>query len=73
MLKKKIDVSFVINDVFRSSASAVTTVVNGVRQKYTNFQINRYALLGISYRFGNSLTKAAKQDTGNQDEKGRIH
>ncbi|QEM13088.1 TonB-dependent receptor domain-containing protein [Mucilaginibacter rubeus] len=73
VFKKKVDVSFVMNDVFRSSASAVTTVVNGVRQKYTNFQINRYALVGISYRFGNSLTKAEKQDTGNQDEKGRIH
>lgn len=73
VFKKKFDVSFVINDVFRSSASAVTTIVNGVRQKYTNFQINRYALVGISYRFGNSQNKAEKQDTGNQEEKGRIH
>jgi hypothetical protein len=73
VLKKKVDVSFVMNDVFRSSASAVTTTVNGIRQKYTNFQINRYALLGISYHFGNSQSKTEKQDTGNQDEKGRVH
>jgi len=62
-----------MNDVFRSSASAVTTTVNGVRQKFTNFQINRYAMLGISYHFGNGQSKAEKQDTGNLDERGRIH
>lgn len=71
--KRKIDVSFLMNDVFRSSASAVTTTVNGVRQKFTNFQINRYAMLGLSYHFGNSQSKAEKQDTGNLDERGRIH
>ena len=70
-LKKNLNITLNVNDVFRSSAMAVTTVVNGVKQKFTNFQINRYAQLSLSYRFGNKEAKAKDHQTGNEDERGR--
>lgn len=73
VLKKKIDISLTVNDIFLSSATAVSTNINGIPQKLTNFQLYRYVLLGVSYRFGSSEHKAIRTDTGNADEKGRIH
>ncbi|WPU95971.1 TonB-dependent receptor [Mucilaginibacter sabulilitoris] len=71
-MKKKLNISLNLNDAFRSSASAVTTTINGIRNKFTNFQLNRFVLLGVSYRFGGE-TNAQKRDTGNEEERGRVH
>jgi hypothetical protein len=71
-LKKKLNISLNLNDAFRSSASAVTTTVNGINTKFTNFQLNRYVQLAFSYRFGKEAG-TEKRDTGNEDERGRIH
>ena len=71
-MKKKLNISLNINDAFRSSASAVTTTVNGIKGKFTNFQLNRFVQFAISYRFGGE-GNAGKRDTGNEDERGRIH
>ncbi|QNK61732.1 TonB-dependent receptor [Pedobacter sp. PAMC26386] len=70
-LKKNLNITFNVNDVFRSSATSVTTYVNGIKQKFTNFQINRFAQLSMSYRFGSKPSKA--RVTGNEDERGRNH
>lgn len=71
-MKKKLNITLNLNDAFRSSASAVTTTVNGIRGKFTNFQLNRFVQLAVSYRFGRETT-AEKRDTGNEEERGRIH
>jgi hypothetical protein len=71
-LQKKLNISLNLSDAFRSSASAITYNVNGIREKFTNFQINRFAQLAISYRFG-SEGSGKKRDTGNEDERGRTH
>jgi outer membrane receptor protein involved in Fe transport len=71
-MKKKLNITLNLNDAFRSSASAVSTTVNGINGKFTNFQLNRFVQLGISYRFGKE-TSTEKRDTGNEDERGRIH
>lgn len=73
VLKKKVDITLTMNDIFRSSATAVTSNINGVPQKFTNFQLSRYILLGFTYRFGSSEHKAANNDNGNEEERGRIH
>ncbi|WP_316793914.1 outer membrane beta-barrel family protein [Pedobacter frigoris] len=69
--KKELSITFNVNDVFRSSAMAKTTIVNGVRQKFTNFQINRFAQLSLNYRFGSKKETAKGHQTGNEDERGR--
>jgi outer membrane receptor protein involved in Fe transport len=71
-MKKKLNITLNLNDAFRSSASAVTTTVNGIRGKFTNFQLNRFVQLAVSYRFGRE-TNTEKRDTGNEEERGRIH
>jgi hypothetical protein len=71
-LQKKLNISLNLNDAFRSSANAVTTNVNGIREKFTNFQLNRFVQLAVSYRFGKE-TNGNKPDTGNADERGRAH
>lgn len=70
--KKKVDLALTVNDVFLSSAPAITTTVNNIKQKFTNFQLNRFALLSISYRFGNSSAKSGDKTTGNAEERGRL-
>lgn len=73
VLQKKVDISLTVNDIFQSSAMGITSTINGVRQQLNNFQLNRYVLLGINYRFGSKPAKLPADDTGNADEKGRIH
>ena len=70
--KKKVDLALTINDVFLSSAPAITTTVNNIKQEFTNFQLQRFALLSISYRFGNSSAKSGDKTTGNAEERGRL-
>ena len=70
---KKWDIILNLNDAFRSSASAVSYMVNGIPQKFTNFQINRYFQLSINYRFGRNTGSSINRSTGNEEEKGRIH
>lgn len=73
VLKKRVDIALTLNDIFLSSGTAVSTTINGIPQKLTNFQLNRYVLLGISYRFGGNEHKAVNTDTGNEEEKERVH
>jgi hypothetical protein len=70
---RKLDIVFNLNDIFRSSALAYSTVVNGISQKLTNFQINRFFQLSVSYRFGKSTDESGSHSTGNEEERGRIH
>lgn len=70
--KKKVDLALTFNDVFMSSAPSITTTVNNIKQTFTNFQLNRFALLSISYRFGNSTAKSGDKNTGNAEERGRL-
>lgn len=71
-LKKKLNITLNLNDAFRSSASAVSSTVNGINTKFTNFQLNRFVQLTLAYRFGQE-SSAQNRDTGNADERGRIH
>lgn len=66
-LQKKLSITLNLNDAFRSSALAVTTNVNGIKEKFTNFQINRYLQLAVNYNFGNHSSNV-ERNTGNKDE-----
>ncbi|MBO9732501.1 MAG: TonB-dependent receptor [Chitinophaga sp.] len=73
VMKKKMDIALTLNDIFLTSANTVTSTINGVPQKFSNFQLNRFLLLGLTYRFGSSEHKEVNKDTGNEEERGRIH
>jgi outer membrane receptor protein involved in Fe transport len=72
VFKKKLDLSLNLNDAFGSSATSVTSTIDGVPQRFTNFQLNRYMMMGLSYRFGSDGSKQETRDTGNQDERKRF-
>lgn len=69
--QKRMNITLNLSDVFRTSASAVTYTVNGLQEKFTNYQINRFVQLAVSYRFGKG--QSVSHDTGNEDERGRTH
>jgi outer membrane receptor protein involved in Fe transport len=71
-LKKKLNITLNFNDIFRSSAQASTYTVNGIKTKFTNFQLNRFVQLSLAYRFGKE-TNTDNRDTGNEEERKRIH
>jgi outer membrane receptor protein involved in Fe transport len=71
-LKKMLNITLNLNDAFRSSALSVTNHVNNLKEKFTNFQINRYVQLSATYRVGKK-TNTDTRDTGNDDEKSRAH
>gem|GEM_PF-4531814 len=71
--QKKVDLSLTVNDVFLSSVPSITTTVNNIQQKFTNFQLYRYVLLWISYHFGNNAMKSGDRNSGNEEERGRLH
>ncbi len=70
---KKLDIALMLNDALRSSASSVSSVVNGLPTRFTNFQLARYLQLSVAYRFGNTTTKTESRDKGNSEETGRVH
>jgi outer membrane receptor protein involved in Fe transport len=70
---KKFDIALMLNDALRSSAPSISSVVNGLPTRFTNFQAARYLQLSITYRFGNTATKAENRDRGNTEETGRVH
>ncbi len=73
VMKKKVDIALTMNDICMSSAVTINSTINGARQQLSNFQLNRYLLLGISYRFGGKAASTPSGDTGNQEERGRVH
>ncbi|TWF40499.1 outer membrane receptor protein involved in Fe transport [Chitinophaga polysaccharea] len=73
LLKKQLDLALTMNDLFRSSAVAMRSTINGIPQQFTNFQLNRFLLLSVSYKFGRSEHKVTTGSTGNEDERSRIH
>lgn len=72
-LNEKIELSLTLNDALRKSASTVDMVVNGIDERFTNFQFNRYLLLTLNYRFGQKKNNAESRSPGNEDERKRLH
>jgi hypothetical protein len=70
---KKWDLALNLNDAFRSSALAYSYTVNGIPQKFTNFQIIRYLQFSATYRFGSGSGISSTRTPGNEDERGRAH
>lgn len=69
---KKWDIALNLNDAFRSSAIAYSYTVQDIPQTFTNFQIQRYWQLSLSYRFGKGHRTNSTRTSGNEEEKGRV-
>lgn len=68
MLDKKLNLSLLVNDIFKSSTMNVTTSTNGINQHYNVDYDPRYINIGLSYTFGNSTIKVKEHQGGNEEE-----
>jgi iron complex outermembrane receptor protein len=72
LFNKSVQVAFLANDVFNTSyLKDFVSVVNGVKQVYTNNESNRFVRLSVVYNFGNKKINVKERDFGNQEEKNR--
>ena len=62
-LSEKVELSLTLNDALRKSAPALDMLVNGLDERFTGFQFNRYLLLTFNYRFGKKKNDQ-KQEPG---------
>lgn len=69
---KAMQVSLLVNDIFYTSyLKNDVSIVNGVKQVYSQKESNRFARLSVVYNFGNSKINVKERAFGNQDEKKR--
>ncbi|MFB9079852.1 TonB-dependent receptor domain-containing protein [Flavobacterium procerum] len=72
LLNKAMQISFLINDIFYTSyLKNDVSIVNGVKQVYSQKESNRFARLTVVYNFGNNKINVKDRAFGNQDEKKR--
>lgn len=72
-LQKKLSIALNFSDVFKSSASKVYTVVDQIRNTYTDFQLNSQIRLSATWSFGNREYKRKDLNTGNEAERNRTN
>jgi outer membrane receptor protein involved in Fe transport len=72
LLNKTMQIAILVNDIFNTSyLKDDVSIVNGVKQVYSQNESNRFARLSVVYNFGNKKINVNQRDFGNQDEKNR--
>ncbi|MBP1224955.1 outer membrane beta-barrel family protein [Flavobacterium sp. 1355] len=71
-LNKTLQVAFLANDIFNTSyLKDFVSVVNGVKQVYSQNESNRFVRLSVVYNFGNKKINVKERNFGNQEERKR--
>ncbi|OUL60350.1 TonB-dependent receptor domain-containing protein [Flavobacterium sp. AJR] len=74
LLNKTMQIAFLVNDIFNTSyLKDDVSIVNGVKQVYSQNESNRFARLSVVYNFGNKKINVNQRDFGNEDEKKRAN
>lgn len=72
LLNKTLQIAFLANDIFNTSyLKDFTSVVNGVKQVYSQNESNRFVRLSLVYNFGNKKINVKERNFGNEEEKKR--
>ncbi|UTN02214.1 TonB-dependent receptor [Flavobacterium bizetiae] len=72
LLNKAVQISVLINDIFNTSyLKNDASIVNGVRQVYSQNESNRFVRLSLVYNFGNKKIDVNQRGFGNEEEKNR--
>lgn len=72
LFNKTLQVAFLANDIFNTSyLKDFTSVVNGVKQVYSQNESNRFVRLSVVYNFGNKKINVKERNFGNQEERKR--
>ena len=74
LFNKTMQIAFLANDIFNTSyLKDFTSVVNGVKQVYSNNESNRFVRLSVVYNFGNKKINMKERNFGNQEERKRAN
>ncbi|MFD2938967.1 TonB-dependent receptor domain-containing protein [Flavobacterium notoginsengisoli] len=72
LFNKSMQIAFLANDIFNTGyLKDFTSVVNGVKQVYSQNESSRFVRLSVIYNFGNKKINVKERAFGNQDEKKR--
>jgi hypothetical protein len=72
LFNKTLQVAFLANDIFNTSyLKDFVSVVNGVKQVYSQNESNRFVRLSVVYNFGNKKINVKDRNFGNQEERKR--
>ncbi|MNX31942.1 hypothetical protein D3C86_621410 [compost metagenome] len=72
LFNKTMQIAFLANDIFNTSyLKDFTSVVNGIKQVYSQKESNRFVRLSVVYNFGNKKINVKERNLGNQDERKR--
>ncbi|MNL79052.1 hypothetical protein D3C87_2055740 [compost metagenome] len=63
-----------VNDVFnRNYLKNYTSVLNGIRQVYSENNSSRFFRISMTYNFGNDNVKVKERSFGNEEERKRTN
>lgn len=72
LFNKTMQIAFLANDIFNTSyLKDFTSVVNGVKQVYSQNNSSRFVRLSVVYNFGNKKINVKQRDFGNKEENKR--
>lgn len=72
MLNNRLQLAAFVNDVFNTAyLKDYNSVVNSIRQEYSQNNSSRYFRLSLTYQFGNSNLDIRKRSGGNDEERKR--
>jgi len=71
-LNKKWTLGLNATDIFKNSCPTYYTEVNGLKQSYEHFQLNRSVVFSVSYQFGSRPKAGNDRATGNEEERSRL-
>lgn len=73
LFKKSMQIAFLANDIFNTNyLKDFTSVVNDIKQVYSQNDSSRYIRLSLIYNFGNTKINVKQHSFGNEDEKRRL-
>lgn len=74
MIKDKLQLSLLANDVFNTAyLKNYTSIVNGVKQVYSENNSSRFVRLSLTYNFGNTKINVKGRSFGNEEERKRTN
>ncbi|REH01785.1 TonB-dependent receptor domain-containing protein [Flavobacterium aquicola] len=72
LFNNKMQIALLANDIFNTSyLKDFVSVVNGVKQVYSQNESNRFVRLSVVYNFGNKKINVKERNFGNQEERKR--
>jgi iron complex outermembrane receptor protein len=73
IFKKSMQIAFLANDIFNTNyLKDFVSVVNGIKQVYSQNESSRFFRVSLIYNFGNTKINVKQRDFGNEEEKRRL-